>query len=621
MNPTRLTSYAILLAFTFAAEQQPASAFDQLPGQNKVIVNSLDDRLSTVPTNWWTIAHQSMQDVQNTAASRNARIVDISLEQTTPSYAFTVTYVENTGAFFKPWGWYPSIDAAGLATALTTNNSRLTTFKAYDAGGGQIRFLAVMIGNAGKDSKNSWYYPDISTDQIAASLTTNNARLTQISSYSSGGILHYAVVMVAIAPGDATTWWVNDLPPDQVTAMTAANNARLIHLDYIASDGNYNAIMTACGTGAGCPGWWSSNGQTQDQMQTQASQNTGRVISTTTYPGCGGLCYSYVISDNSLPALDPSSAIITRVGGLLRAGGINGVQGLYLKQVGGPVLANLLESFVYEPASSIKVLAHLYSMTQVQNGTATLADPMQNYTNGAPSCPDPPQLGGMEPLSTALQQMMWNSDNARTREVTDRFGASNINVFGASIGLLNTNINHIIGCAGPVPDQMTLADAATLYEGVASGTLLTPTNQASFYSLMAGKGQFQSIGYDFTHLWDTDIPAIMAQSAPMATADQKLKYQNQMNLAYKAGSYTICEDSCDHVAEYYSIAGFAEIPFCNGGTTTLRDYVFGIFLHGGTDRSWTAGKNTLTVQNFTAARAELLREQLAAGMSSCGLTP
>ena len=92
-----------------------------------------------------------------------------------------------------------------------------------------------------------------------------------------------------------------------------------------------------------------------------------------------------------------------------------------------------------------------------------------------------------------------------------------------------------------------------------------------------------------------------------------------MNLAYKAGSYTNCGDSCSHVAEYYSITGWVEIPFCSGGSSTLQDYVFGIFLNGGTDNSWTTGKSTVTVQNFNAAKGELLREQIVAGLTSCGL--
>jgi hypothetical protein len=93
----------------------------------------------------------------------------------------------------------------------------------------------------------------------------------------------------------------------------------------------------------------------------------------------------------------------------------------------------------------------------------------------------------METPSAVLQQMMWHSGKARTREITDTFGARAINVFTVSIAMPNTRLNHIVGCGGPAPDQMTLADDAVLYEGVANGTLLSPANHSKFLSLMAGK--------------------------------------------------------------------------------------------------------------------------------------
>jgi X-X-X-Leu-X-X-Gly heptad repeat protein len=618
MTSSRIALYGFF-SLVAAAYSTPAKA-DESPAQNKVIVNDPDDRLSTVPTNWWTYSHQSPQDVTNTTSSQNARIVDITVEQVAPSLTLTVTYVENTGPYYKGWLWYAGADAPTIDNAIAANNARLTSLKPFDAGGGQIRFMAVLILNAGKDTKPSWYYTDLTSDQIATNLAANNARLLQISSYLSGGKTHYAVVMVAKTANDPQFWWYTGQTPAQITSLLSANNARLVDLDYTSSDGTYNAVMAGCGAG-GCPASWWYTGQTPTQMQAMATQNAGRVTHSTSYAGCGGLCLSFIAVDNTLPPLDGSTAITTRVGQLLRAGGINGVQGLYLKQVGGPVLANLEESFIYEPASSIKVLAHLYAMTQVQNGAATLADSLQQYTNGSESCPDPAQLGGMEPLSTALQEMMWHSDNARTREITDTYGAAKITAFGLSIGMQNSQINHIIGCAGPIPDQLTLADAATLYEGVANGTFLTPANQTALYSLMAGKAQFQAEGYDWTHLWDTDIPAMIAQAAPAATPAQQRNYQNMMNLAYKAGNYVICADSCSHVTEYIAITGWVQIPFCSGGAPAPQDYVFGLFFHGPTDNSYNSTKTTVATQNFLTAKGELLREQLTAGLASCGMTP
>jgi hypothetical protein len=359
----------------FAALSLVATAFwtpamaDESPAQNKIIANDIDDRIASVPTNWWTYSHQSLQDIANTTSGKNARIIDISIEQLAPSPTFTTTYVENSGQYYKAWAWYAGIDAAGLSSALTTNNGRLEVLKAYDAGGGQIRFIAVMIVNSGKDAKTWTYSTDVSPDQITAALAANNGRLVQLSSYISGGKTHYAAVGVAQGANDPNTWWYTDVPASQISSLLTSNNARLIDLDYNSADGNYNAIMIACS--GGCPASSFYAGQTQSQMQSLISQSGGRIIDNNAYPGCGDLCYSFVQVDNSLPTLDGANAATTRVAQLLQAGGITGVQGLYLKQAGGPVLANLEESFSYEPASSIKVLAHLYTMTQVQNGAAT----------------------------------------------------------------------------------------------------------------------------------------------------------------------------------------------------------------------------------------------------------
>jgi hypothetical protein len=180
------------LSLVATAFSTPAMA-DESPAQNKIVANDPDDRIASVPTNWWTYSHQSLQDISNTVSSKNARIIDISIEQLAPSPTFTTTYVENSGQYYKAWAWSAGIDAAGLSSALATNNGRLEVLKAYDAGGGQIRFIAVMIVNSGKDFKTWTYNTDISPDQITAALAASNGRLVQLS-YVSGGKTHYAAV-------------------------------------------------------------------------------------------------------------------------------------------------------------------------------------------------------------------------------------------------------------------------------------------------------------------------------------------------------------------------------------------------------------------------------------------
>ena len=85
---------------------------------------------------------------------------------------------------------------------------------------------------------------------------------------------------------------------------------------------------------------------------------------------------------------------------------------------------------------------------------------------------------------------------------------------------------------------------------------------------------------------------------------------NQMNLAYKAGNYKICGATCATYVDHISIAGWAQIPFCSGGALTTKQYVFGLFINNSTSDATSSA-------TFNATKAELLREQIHAGLASC----
>jgi hypothetical protein len=581
---------------------QLLAAGSPLSSTAPTIVTNSDDRENATPTAWWVYSGQTVSDIANTLSTNNARIVDIYLESLATPRSFTVTYVSNTGAYAKGWWWYYDVDENTLNTALSTNNARLISLKAYDIGGGQIRFAAVMISNTGADGKTWYWYYNKTVSDLTNLLQANTARLVQVNAYVTGGQTKYAAVMISNTGADARSWWwyVNATVGNIVTAINA-NQARLIDLDRDPTTGNYNVIMNGCSTN--CPLWWWYVGSTGQQLLDNSAQDGARVIDLNSYPGCGSTCYSYVMINNS-------NDITSRVGELLRSG-TDGTKGLYLKEVTGPVLANLEDGYIFEPASTIKAVLHVYALHQVQNGAAHLTDNVTKYVPPVgSSCPSNAP-NGTETLSTALGEMMRHSDNTRTREISDTFGVNNIIGYAQSFGMAQTHINHIIGCGGPIPNQTTLDDLGTLYEQVANGTLLTPTNRSTFYSLMAGKAEYQLEGYDWTHLWDTDLPKIINQEAPVGMPGVLTQtFLNQMNLAYKAGNYKICGATCATYVDHVSIAGWAQIPFCSGGTLTTKQYVFGIFINNSTSDATSSA-------TFNATKAELLREQIHAGLASC----
>jgi hypothetical protein len=141
-----------------------------------------------------------------------------------------------------------------VAANLQANKARLTALKAYDAGGGNLRFAVVMVANTGADAKSWWWYYGKTADEVAALTKANNARLVTLQSYGSGASTRYAMVMIANTGADAKGWWwYFNVTPKAIGDAVNANHARLIGLTP-AGSGNFNAVMESCQ--GGCPGWW-----------------------------------------------------------------------------------------------------------------------------------------------------------------------------------------------------------------------------------------------------------------------------------------------------------------------------------------------------------------------------
>jgi hypothetical protein len=574
--------------------------------------SSSDDFDNNTPTEWWIYTGQTPANVASTISSDRARIIDIEVDASSP-YSFTVTYVHNTGAYAKAWWWYYGQTAAEVSAKLTANKARPISVKAYDIGGGNIRFAVAMIANTGADARASWWYYGQTPAEITTKLTTNKARLITLDSYSTAGETRYTAIMLADAGVEKTGWWWwYNVTGATISSKIESEKSRVIYLAS-AGNGKFNAVMESCASG--CSEWWWYYGVGGEQLLNLAGQNGARPVNLSMYPCGASSCFAAAMINNS-------NAVTTRVGNLIRNGGIRGVEGLYLEQVNGPspsVLANLEDGVVYEPASSIKVLANLYAMTKVEAGAIKLTTPITHYINGPESCPYPPTIAGTEPLGTAIREMMWHSDNARTEEVTNHFTDARINAYAQSIGLTNTAFNEIVGCVGTTPDMFSLDDAGMLYAGVANQDFLNAKNRGIFYSNMAGRAQYESEGYDWTGVWDNDIPNIINEVAPAGTtAAEKAAYMADMNVAYKAGNYVICtNNSCTDVVEDISISGWFQLPVCSASGTTYAEYVWGIMFANEPYDGWTSSTDTQTDKNFTTAKSELMREQIAAGMASC----
>lgn len=315
----------------------------------------------------------------------------------------------------------------------------------------------------------------------------------------------------------------------------------------------------------------------------------------------------------SSASADVSGPITTRVTAILDGAG-SGTNGMYLKEVGGPVIAARNESFVFAPASTIKVLLHLYAHDQVQRGNAAFTDDVTLYAGNADSCPTKTPVSGTadaavlgtEDLIVSAEKMMKNSDNPATKANYLHWSPApaTINAYASSIGLTSTAFANAPGCnwgiANVDGNTATLTDFGRLYEGVANGTLLSGATRDSFYENM------NSTYSKLADMVEAEKPAGM----PAELRDDFLR---GMLATHKGGSYNVCSGtSCNR---WRAWAGWARFPTCEAGRFSSRSYVWGAFIHNATD---SASGTPPAETAITAALAEPLREQLRAALAGWG---
>ncbi len=568
------------------------------PVSDGLAATGVDDRSNTDVTPWYVYEHWTSAQILSFATSNNLRVVDLYVESQPD--LFTAVFVANSGSYQKSWWFYINTTPTDLYNTAISLNARIVVLKAFDDPAGSVKFYAVLISNTGSDYKTWWFYQG----QTVASLTqfwqNNNARIVQINSYVKNNTTYYDAVLISNTGADQASWyWYVNTSVGDLNTLANADNARIIDLDIDPATGNYNAVLLGCGSS--CPYWWWYVNVPTLKLLDLANQNGARIIDANSLPGCSDRCWSVVMINNS-------NAITSRVGQILRSDS-DGMLGLYLKQVGGPVLANLMDGYVFEPASAIKAVTHLYAMRSIMARSVSQNTLINKYAPPVgTSCPGNTPAG-TETLDTADKEMMWHSDNTRTRELNDYFGTSNVNLMAANLGLTHTAILHVVGCGGPPSNQTTLDDLGSLYENVALANTVDAARRSLFFANMAGKAEFLAEGYDWTGLWSTSIPAIIQQEAPLGSSKAFMKwFQDNMDLAYKAGNYNLCNGTNCTWQYDIAIAGWAKIPFCNG--TGPAEYVFGVYISN-------ASSSTNSSAAFNATKAELLREQIHAGLASC----
>lgn len=586
-----------------------------------------DDRSVAVATHEWIDAHVSAATLQADLGKRKARLTRIVMDAGSSPETFTATMTKDSGAYHvTAWWWYTDVTATQLDSDLASNNARLIYVDAYDTPGGEL-FAAVMVKNTAADQRSWWWYHDATPSAIQNALDTNDARLTEVKSYLIGGTAFQLAIMVLQTGIDAKSWtWGLETDPTTLQGYIDSDHYRLISLERNPF-GNFDFVLVA----SEGEGWTWTTGQTLSKVESMLSKQHLRLIALTPYASGGKTLYGAVMLDNSNAETTSINAETKRVSGLLGKGLKAGEYGVYLAQVGGAVDLGLNQAFRFEPASAIKVLYLLYAMRQVQAGTDSLSSDFVYYPDPAdPSnpgvCPDPSwetaQNAQHTTLSNALAGMMQVSDNRFTRGMALRYGVASVDAMAHSIGLVSTHLRQDrIGClfVNGVRNDWTATDAGSLYTQVDDGSLLTPSNTATFFSFMLGGAVPSS-----SPLGDV----VRQEAAAVGKSGDAAAFISAMSYHEKAGNEFMCVlASCGggnaQYLDFTSVSGVISLPFKSGGVTVPRDFVYTRF---GSDFILPCVPGSGACKADVAAQdaigtlgvdgAETYRQQIAAALST-----
>ena len=583
----------ITLDLQAGADEQAALSGEQ--GVEALDANaSTDDHSVNVPTSWWTYTNVTAAQVSSFLSANSARLTDLevySVSGGTPK--FTVRMVRNSGAYAVPgWWWYYGLTAADLASRLSTNNARLIELEPYDAGGGTIRYAAVMVSNTSTAARAWSYLVGVSSSQISSHISATGHRLIDLDNYTEGGVKKYTAAFVANTGTDAKSWqwWINQSTAS-VASRVASFSGRIVKLDR-NSDGTYNFVQVK-NTGSDNSAWWYQYGfASMTDLNNYSLQVASRPVDITTYTVGGLRRYDAVFIDNANASTRRMRSVFGAT--FLDANG-NPTRGIfqgYLKQVGGSVKVDLNSARRAETASSLKSLHLLHAMKRVEAGTDTLASAFNYYqydaVAGSNACPDPAKetaanLRTNYNFETGLDEMMRISDNRTTRGTVIRYGGfSPFNSTATASGLTGTTMRHNIGCAYRVVatgkyspttlrNDTTAADLARIYEGVWNSSLLTNTNSA--------RSEFLESANPGSGANSTLQGIINQEAAALGKSAIAAQFGSLIRTYGKGGSYGTClpnsNGDCGQMVIVRSGTGLMRLPIKVGGLTQYRDYAYG----------------------------------------------
>ncbi len=301
---------------------------------------------------------------------------------------------------------------------------------------------------------------------------------------------------------------------------------------------------------------------------------------------------------------------------ILESGTLGGTRGLRVRRVGAPTAAFSRQgSYVFYPASTIKVLEHLYAMTLIDQGTWDLFGTTPSICTTSTNCSSASNGGSCGAqewwLFTVVQQMMRVSSNRATNAIQEEVGReffpqqADPAAWGrflmtgfahANVGMPDTELEHKLGCGGPCQfdpaNRLTLVDIEALYEDIAiNAAVLSPGMRLTLHDTMLNEA-------------NSFVNSVVNQEA---ASTGRTQYRD----AFKAKIFMIFKDGNQDCSgkDHRSSAGLIQLP--THGGTYKRLHTWGVFTDESQVEFYLPG-------TMAAATRELLRYPIRAALLTWG---
>jgi hypothetical protein len=173
------------------------------------------------------------------------------------------------------WYAYTNQTAAQVSQTLSTNNARLTDIK-LSYSGTSPRFTVTEVANTGAYASGWYWYYGATASSLVTTALNNNARITVMHCTMLSGAQKCAAIMIANTGANAESWsaWVGT--PTFINSKITSST-RMVSFSRIQGTTSYVAVFGS-NTGSDNTGWWWYYGSSVTSMVNTAVANHARIV-------------------------------------------------------------------------------------------------------------------------------------------------------------------------------------------------------------------------------------------------------------------------------------------------------------------------------------------------------